>query len=89
MMRIQLELEDTGLIDRLKHSTGVKTHKDLFNNAVTLLAWAVRQVERGRIVASVNEKTEDYRELQMPALEHAASLSRREEEGFRTGGMST
>ena len=77
-MRIQLDLDDAGvaLLDRLKGATGSKTHKELFNNAITLLEWAVNQRRNGRIVASLDESDENYRELQMPALEYAASQAK-------------
>jgi hypothetical protein len=73
-MRIQLDLDDTGVevLESLKEATGSKTHKELFNNAVTLLDWAVKQRQDGRIIASLDESNENYRELQMPALENAA-----------------
>lgn len=79
-MRIQLDLDDDGmrLLERLKKATGAKTHKELFNNALTLLEWAVNQREKGRVVASLDESTETYRELQMPALEYAASRMKKE-----------
>ncbi len=75
-MRIQLDFDDQGVatLNRLKFLTGLKTHKDLFNNALTLLHWAIEQLAQGRLVASVDEGHENYRELQMPALQHAASL---------------
>ena len=74
-MKIQLDLDEKGAktVERLKEQTGVKTHKDLFNNAITLLDWAINQRQKGRIVASLDEEQENYRELQMPVLEYAAS----------------
>ena len=76
-MRIQLDLDPQGvkMIEELKRQTGIKTHKDLFNNALTILTWAVQQRMAGRTVASMDEQTEKYRELQMPILTHAASLA--------------
>ena len=76
-MRIQLDLDPQGvkMIEELKRQTGIKTHKDLFNNALTILTWAVQQRMAGRTVASMDEQTEKYRELQMPVLTHAASLA--------------
>jgi hypothetical protein len=76
-MRIQLDLDPPGvkMIEELKRQTGIKTHKDLFNNALTILSWAVRQRMAGRTVASMDEQSENYRELQMPVLTHAASLA--------------
>jgi hypothetical protein len=77
-MRIQLDLDKPGvhLVESLKERTGSKTHKELFNNALTLLQWAVRQRSEGRIVASMDEREENYRELQMPALEYVQLLQR-------------
>lgn len=74
-MRIQLDLDEVGmkLLDELKTATGSKTHKELFNNAITLLDWAISQRQSGRIVASLDESNKNYKELQMPALEYAAS----------------
>lgn len=74
-MRIQLDLDEYGMtiIKRLMDSTGSNTYKELFNNAVTLLDWAVNQRRSGRRVASVDETRKEYRELQMPALERSAA----------------
>jgi hypothetical protein len=73
-MRIQLDVDDNGvqLLDWLKEKTNSKTQKELFNNAITLLTWAVNQRAQGRIIASLDEQNESYRELQMPALEYSA-----------------
>ena len=75
-MRVQIEFDDKAMsqIEDLKLATGLKTYKDLFNNSIALLAWAVLQRRQGRIVASINEEKEEFKELQMPALEHAAQL---------------
>jgi hypothetical protein len=83
-MRIQIDLEKSGIeqLDKLKEATGVKTHKDLFNNAITLLDWAVKQRQQGRIVASMDETNENYKELQMPALEYAAEHSQAASKGM-------
>jgi hypothetical protein len=73
-MRIQLDVDASGVerLDDLKEKTGARTHKELFNNAITLLDWAVKQRQEGRIVASLDETNMKYKELQMPALEAAA-----------------
>jgi len=73
-MRIQLDVDEKGvqLLDWLKGQTNSKTQKELFNNAMTLLTWAVKQRSQGRIIASLDEQNENYKELQMPALEYAA-----------------
>lgn len=52
--------------------TGLTTKKDLFNNALTLLSWAIEEVANGNTIASVNEEENRYRVLQMPILTHVA-----------------
>lgn len=73
-MRLQLDLDDSGvqLLDELKEATGLRTNKELFNTAITLLEWAVKQRQRGRIIASMDEQDKNYREVLIPALEYAA-----------------
>jgi hypothetical protein len=70
------------MLQELKKSTGLSQWQDLFSEAITLLSWAVRQRQEGRIVASMNEKEENYRELQMAALERAASSAIKERQGI-------
>ena len=50
---------------------GLSTQKDLFNSALTLFEWAVGEVRQGRSVASIDEATQRYREIAMPALSNA------------------
>lgn len=75
-MRLQLDMDKVGeeLLTRLKRVTGSKTHKELFNNALTLLNWAVKQRIEGRTIASIDERGV-RRELQMPALEYAVGAT--------------
>lgn len=56
-------------LDLLMFQLGLKTRRDLFNNALTLLFWAARQKMEGRIITSTDEKNNLYRELSMPALD--------------------
>jgi hypothetical protein len=58
--------------------TGVTQWQDLFSDAITLYNWAVQQRLQGRIIASMNEKDENYRELQMPSLERAAVYAKQQ-----------
>jgi hypothetical protein len=69
-----MDFDEEGMaaIAGLQNTTGLKTYKDLFNNALTLLDWAIQQKRAGRVIASLDETSKDYRELQMPALERAA-----------------
>jgi hypothetical protein len=74
-MRIQFEIteDQSNKINTLMEETGSSTKKDLFNNALSVLQWAVKQVSNGRVVGSIDERTDSYRELNTPALDHAAS----------------
>jgi len=55
-------------LDVLLKDYGVSTKKELFNNALTLLKWAIKETRSGRYIASVDEKSGKYRELHMPIL---------------------
>jgi hypothetical protein len=76
-MRIELQFDDRGaaLVEEMKALTGLKTHKDFFNNSVVLFDWALLQVLQRRIVASMDERDKNYKELVMPALQYAAASS--------------
>ncbi len=77
-MRIQIEVDESGarVLDQIKKSTGLNTYKDIFDNGLTLLLWAVRQRTEGRVIAALDEQSKNYKELQMPALEEAARRSK-------------
>src|SRR6266480_1223125 len=78
LLRIQLDLDKAGKeqLDHLEGITGLKRHTDFFNAAMTLLDWAVQQRRAGRIIASLDESSMNCKELQMPALEHAARCAK-------------
>jgi len=68
--RFNLELapEAKGVVNHLMKETGLRTQAAVFENALALLSWAVREASRGRIIASLDEATKQYAELHMPAL---------------------
>ena len=72
MTRVQFDIsvEMVKELDLHQSEIGVNTRKELFNNALTLLQWAVRQIKAGKIVGSVNEQSDSYSELQMPIFSH-------------------
>ena len=79
-MRIQFDLPEATVDDlkTLMKTVGVETYKDLVNNSITLLNWAVSEVQAGRKVAAIDESAGKYRELAMPILEYARRLSERQ-----------
>lgn len=70
MARFNLDLAPDAkvVVSNLMQKTGLRTQTDVFENALALLSWAVREVERGRIIASLDETTKQYAELHTPAL---------------------
>jgi hypothetical protein len=70
IVRIQFELpkDKADELEGLMKETGVLTKKELFNNALTLLKWAIRETKRGNSIASVDETHGKYHELHMPIL---------------------
>jgi hypothetical protein len=60
-------------LQSLKQSSGLKTDEELFNNALSILDWAVQEVQKGHIIASVDEAGKTYTELRMQVLKHVAS----------------
>jgi hypothetical protein len=72
--KIQFDLaqERVRELDKLAEVGQVGTRKDLFNNALTLLEWAMGECARGRKIASVSQDGKSYSELQMPILMNAS-----------------
>jgi hypothetical protein len=77
-VRIQIVVDDTykGMLEELKRITGLNQWQELFSDSITLYNWAVQQRLQGRIIASMDEQEENYRELQMPSLERAAAYAK-------------
>jgi hypothetical protein len=67
--RVQIDLpsERVAQLDALAAEAGT-TRKDLFNNALALLQWAVKESRKGRVIASVDEANEQFVQLHLPFL---------------------
>lgn len=72
--RIQFDLNESKLkeIEALIIAGGLDSRKELFNNALTLLSWAVREAKKGRTITSLDESGQTYTRLLFPMLETAA-----------------
>jgi hypothetical protein len=68
-LQVELEPEKVRELEGMMEAGHVRTKKDLINSALTLLKWAMNEVKRGRIIASVDEKEDTYKQLVMPVLE--------------------
>jgi len=82
--RVNFEMSDAqrSSLDDLQRKTGA-TLRDLINNGLSLLQWAVNETLRGNEIAAINEKQENYRVLVMPLLQtvmHRQEQLRREQQ---------
>lgn len=70
VVRVQLDLTESRIkeLEEIMVKTGVSTRKDVFENALVLLDWAVSQADRGRTFGAWDENTETFHEVLMPAL---------------------
>ena len=73
MARSNFSLSDThnSLIDDLKELCDLQTRKDVVENALMLLGWAATESAKNLSIASVDEGSKVYREVQTPALQGA------------------
>jgi hypothetical protein len=63
-------------LKKLLSATGTAHLKDLVNDALTMMEWAVHEVAADNEVAAVNEDKQVYRVLLMPILARAAGIAR-------------
>mgnify|MGYP005847460283 CR=1 FL=1 len=66
--RIQFELdgERNRALERLMAEVGVRTRKEFFNYALSLLKWAIEERRQGRRIASIDSENGRIKELEMP-----------------------
>lgn len=84
-VRVQVDLAE-GLVhelDELMRDCRIETRRELINNALSVLQWAVQETMQGHPVASFNAEEKYYNVLRMPALDAAAAVGRRRREQAR------
>ena len=76
MRSVHLEFSDDSIdeIERLIQKTRLSDARDIVNHALSLFAWAVGERERGRSIASVDDRERTFREVNMAALEQVSPL---------------
>lgn len=69
-MRLQFEITNDRMdqLDALIDKAGFPTRAQFFNAAWSLFDWAVRELEQGHIIASMDEKAGTYKEAVIPGL---------------------
>ncbi|RYZ26727.1 MAG: hypothetical protein EOP49_43095 [Sphingobacteriales bacterium] len=73
-MELRVKINDN-FFDELKNLTGVSNTTQLANEAFVFLRWAANESRKGRIIVSENEDGSDEKQVVMPSLEHARSLT--------------
>ncbi len=70
LVRLQIEVDEDQLKDMesLMQECGIRTKKDLINNAYTIFKWAVKKRKEGCEIAAVDSVNNRFIELDMPAL---------------------
>ena len=68
--RIVLEFNDrqAAEIQKMLDETSVSMKKELFNNALTLLKWSLKEKKEGKSIGSLDSK-DSYKEVAMPILD--------------------
>lgn len=67
MSKVVFEFDGQGdeELERLMEEAGVSTRKDLFNYALSLLKWAIKEKKQGRKIASIDDG-KHIKELRLP-----------------------
>jgi predicted DNA-binding protein len=88
-VRFQFEMpkENSDRLEELAKQVGV-TKKEIINNALTLLDWAIEEVKAGRIIASVDEEEKRYKELLFPLLGAFSIVARANREQDMSGSST-
>lgn len=79
--RLQFDMTEDRLIlfDKMVVDCGLRTRKDLFDYAMTLLKWAIEEAKAGNQVASFDRKTTSVELLKVPILDHVRALAQEAE----------
>ena len=75
MAEIRLTIDEK-FMDGLKRDTGIEKATQITTDALTLLKWAVGEIQKGRVLISTDENGGDARRIVMPALEMAKSRAK-------------
>lgn len=79
-MRLNFEFSEDRINDLkdLQAETSSDSMKELFNNALTMLEWAIKEVKSGNEIAAVSDDQKVYRVFVTPLLERVAKKYRKE-----------
>ena len=66
---LTIVVSDAETVARLKKRGGHRDNIDLINTALTMYTWALDAINEGRVIGSINERDDSYRELSMPSFD--------------------
>jgi hypothetical protein len=77
LIRLQVDILKHQLeeLEELQHLGGLRSKRELWDTAFTLLKWASRKKAQGFSIGSMGEEGE-FTELEMPFLEHYGTRAR-------------
>ncbi len=83
--RVQLDFSPNAIerINKAMALCELQTRKELFNNALSLFDWAIEELTKGRIIASLDEDGKHYTKLVMPAFQTASQNAKRQKEAAK------
>lgn len=73
--QVEIDQEQMNELERLQTLGGLRSKRELLDNAITLLKWAARERGRGCSIVSMNEERAALKELTMPFLENVLANS--------------
>ncbi|MBU2574596.1 MAG: hypothetical protein KKH28_11025 [Elusimicrobia bacterium] len=81
MARVQLEIDDDEykLIKKLMGATRIKTFKAFFDEILSLYQWSFKERHIGNIIAALNERSGQYKQVAVPSLERVAPSAEQEQ----------
>lgn len=70
--RVQFDFNTENLkeLEVMMQKCDISTRSELFNNALTVLQWAIEETEQGREIASIGKDGTLNHTLRMPILSH-------------------
>jgi hypothetical protein len=82
-MRLNFEFSEDRINDlkQLQTETNADSMKELFNTALTMLEWSVKEVKNGNEIAAVNEQEDLYCVFITPLLEKVAKKYTKQQPG--------
>lgn len=85
-LQVDIDSEELERLEELRVLGGLRTKKELWNIAFTLLEWAANQKARGASIVAVSEEDGTVREPVMPFLETYARRWRSKVEEVTSNG---